>query len=631
MNKDRVARVGDWLFFGLIGLAWIIDVTGGFRAGHGWYRVTVRNPSHALLLAAIVTIVRHILVRRPSLRDRLRTRRLSRPPETAFGTVLFPVHARQIAIAAGAMTLVTLVHLHDQVWMVTGVPDRGDPLLSMWMLGWVAHQIVAHPLHLFDGNMFYPAADTLAYSDATLLPGLIAAPFLWAGVPLAVAYGGLFIASFVAAGVAMFALAYAVTGRMAPALVAGVLYSYFPYRVSTYSHLQMQGIFLMPLALLFLLKALENGRRRDGVLLGAMVALQTLWSFYLGAYLTVGLAVVAAGRWIAGHFDLRRRLGALIAAVVVAAAVIGPYSLPYWRTRSVVGERPRDEVRGYSAKPLDYLDINEMNVLYGRFMRPNGNAERQLFPGVAPVALAAVALLPPVAPIVAVSAAGLLTAFDASLGMNGAVFSWLYDVAPPFRAFRVPARFGMLVGLFLALMASVGLARLLGRWRTSVGARVAFVALAGLSIVEVRPALQLAPLPTSAPPIYHALAADPNAVIVDLPLPQDGSEYWIDPTYLYYSTFHWHRLLNGYSGFEPPWYSRLVVASRELPGDEAVAAFRKAGAQYLVLHEGFCPPGRFQEIALAFERRTDLTLVETRPSSDGETRLYRFTAAGSGF
>ena len=63
-------------------------------------------------------------------------------------------------------------------------------------------------------------------------------------------HGILYVTSFFAAGLTMFALARAVTGQFVPALVAGVLFGFYPYRISTYSHLEMQGVFLMPFALL---------------------------------------------------------------------------------------------------------------------------------------------------------------------------------------------------------------------------------------------------------------------------------------------------------------------------------------------------------------------------------------------
>jgi hypothetical protein len=622
MPNSRIAAVGDSLFFALLGVAFLLDLTGGLRIGRGWYRLSLHDPAHVLGAAVVVVLVRHLIVRHPSMRDRLAARRRARAPSPDLS--LRPLSPRDAAIAGVVMTAATLILLHTQVGMLTGVPDRGDPLLSMWMLAWVAHQLPAHPLHLFDANIFYPAIGTLAYSDATLLPGLICAPFLWAGVPVAVMHGVLFCASFVLAGVMMALLARAVTGRTVPALVAGILFAFSPYRLSTYSHLQMQGVFLMPLALLFLLRTLEHGRRRDGWWLGASVAGQALWSVYLATYLCVGLAVVFAGRWLAGHFQLRARWRALGPAVVVALAILGPYSVPYWMARHAVGERPRDEVRNFSAEASDFLGVNEMDVLYGPIFHRNTIVERQLFPGVAPLVLAAVALVPPVAPLAAVSGAAALVAVDASLGMNGTTFRALYDIAAPVRALRVPARFAAVVGLFLALMSAIGLARLSDRWPTNWLARAATVALIALALVEGLPALELSPPPLTAPGIYRALAADPGAPIVDLPLPQTDAEYWIDPTYMYYSTFHWHPLLNGYSGFVPTWYARLVVASRELPSDDALRVFRQAGARYLVLHREFYHANRYHEITATLDERRDLRLVARENAPEGESSLYQF-------
>jgi len=39
----------------------------------------------------------------------------------------------------------------------------------MWRIGWVQHQLVTDPRHLFDANIFYPLRATLTYSDAMIL------------------------------------------------------------------------------------------------------------------------------------------------------------------------------------------------------------------------------------------------------------------------------------------------------------------------------------------------------------------------------------------------------------------------------------------------------------------------------
>jgi hypothetical protein len=620
----RVARIGDGLFFILIAAALVIDLTGGIRLGRGWYRFTATNPANTVMLALVVVLGRHALVRRPSLRARLAARRMRRLGPGAQAPRLGWPSGREWIVCLVVMAAATGWVLQDQIRTITGVPDRGDPMFSMWRLAWVAHTVFSNPTEFWNANIFYPAPNTFAYSDATLLPGLLAAPLLWAGVPLAAVHGLLFVASFFAAGVTMFLLMRAVTGRALAGLFAGVLFAFYPYRFSTFSHIEMQGVFLMPLALYLLLRVLEGGRTRDGVLLGLTVAAEAFWSLYLGAYLAVGLAVAATVRWVAGHFAVRPRARALGAAALVALALLVPYSGAYWTARDTVGERPRDETRAFSAQPLDYTSINEVNVLYGPYLHRHISAERQLFPGGSAAVFALLALVPPVSPFAAMGAAGGLVAFDASLGLNGAAFTWLYDLASPFRAFRVPARFGMVVGLFVTFLAGLGLARLLDRW-PGKGRTIAAL-LIGFAAFELRPAYDLQPTPTAMPAVYDALPRDRQVVIVDLPLPAHDGEYWIDPMYLYYSTFHWQRLVNGFSGFIPVWYPRLVVAAREFPSDESIAVFRKAGAEFLVVHEEFYAE-RYRGVVDQLDQRRDLELVTARPSHEGEKRLYRLRPA----
>ena len=618
-RRIRIAHALDTLFFVLLITAVVVDVTGGVRIGRGWYRISATDPAHTALLAAGVLLLRHVIVPWPSIRTRLTERRARRGAADA-ALVLTPPTAREWLIALGVMAAATGWVMQDQLRVITGVPDRGDPFFSMWRIGWVAKHFMS-PSALWNANIFYPAPNTFAYSDATLLPGLLAAPLLWMGIPLAAVHGLLYVGSFFAAGLTMFLLVRAVTGRLDAGLFAGILFAFYPYRFSTFSHLEMQGLFLMPLAVYFLLRTLDAGRMRDGVALGLTLTAEALWSLYLGAYLAVGLAVILAVRWLAGHFTWRSRLKALGAGALLTLAILVPYSRPYWTARDIVGDRPRDEARTFSAIPSDYLHINEVNDLYGRVLHKSMTSERQLFPGGSAAVFAIVGLVPPFTPMTAMSAVGAVVAFDASLGLNGAVFTWLYELSSSFRAFRVPARFGTLAGVFITLLAGLGMARAMRR----VPGRAAGVVATGLiafAVFELKPSYELMPTPTTMPAVYDALPDSGDAIIVDIPLPTHDGEYWIDPTYLYYSTFHGRRMLNGFSGFFPVWYPRLVVASREFPSDDSIAVFKKAGAQFAVVHEEFYG-NRWQEIVDAMDKRQDLELLAARPSVAGEKRLYR--------
>jgi hypothetical protein len=93
---------------------------------------------------------------------------------------------------------------------------------------------------------------------------------------------------------------------------------------------------------------------------------------------------------------------------------------------------------------------------------------------------------------------------------------------------------------------------------------------------------------------------------------------------MYLSTFHWHPILNGASGFEPPWYASLVSLSRQFPADAALDALGRQGAEYIVLHESYYRSA-FPRVVAAAEAQPRLEFVGTSTWEEGESRLYRLT------
>src|SRR4029077_10575948 len=85
--------------------------------------------------------------------------------------------ARPVAIVASLGFFVALAVFHT--WPLASRPgvlsrnDNGDAILHEWIMAWVPHQIVRHPLHLFDANIFYPDRYTLAYSDHLFLQSML--------------------------------------------------------------------------------------------------------------------------------------------------------------------------------------------------------------------------------------------------------------------------------------------------------------------------------------------------------------------------------------------------------------------------------------------------------------------------
>jgi hypothetical protein len=336
----------------------------------------------------------------------------------------------------------------------------------------------------------------------------------------------------------------------------------------------------------------------------------------------VSLVVFVIG-WI--YFVKRvdaRALASLGLGVAVAAAVYLPVTLPYWANRTTVGERGTDEVRTYSATGHDYVTAYRQSAVYGTRLWDSNNGERKLFPGTLPIVLGAAALLPPAGPLVAPAAAALAVNVDASLGLHGTIYTVLFNSFPAFRGFRAPARFRGVAGLYLALLTGVATAALARRIDGVWATRVVLTVLGVLLLVDVHPALELQPLWDHAPGIYQ-LITDRRAVLADLPLPWDRDPFWHDPVYMYFSTFHWHPIVNGSSGFTAPWYDQLGALSREFPADQTLDAYRRLGTEYFVLHEGYYGTRTFRRVVSDIEAQPRLQFVDTVTWEEGECRLYR--------
>jgi hypothetical protein len=427
------------------------------------------------------------------------------------------------------------------------------------------------------------------------------------------------------------------------------VFAFLPYRLDHLPHLQLQQTQCLPLAMWAFHRLLRTGRIRDGVLFGALTAGQMLSCTYYALFLVPYMGVVCGTMLIVrrglgpGGALWNRTLVALGAAAAIVCIAMLPVARAYLDARKVVGERGRQEVVDGSATWRNYLAPAEVNALYGkafaRFMQP----ERQLFTGFVVIALAVVALWPTRAFVVSVVrdrgaclayALGALLAFDASLGFNGLTYRALYDYALPFRALRIPARMGLMTGFSLAVVGGFGAARLAGGLRSAWAGRALFAVLGALMLVEYASVpLELFTTQPAPPPAYADIVRDrgdaPTAAIFDFP-----SSSLDDPTYMYYSTFHWQHLVNGYSGFFPRWYAPFVEATRTIPDAAAFSAIRQHGTRYLVIHGERLYGDRYETLIADLDKRGDLHLVSRHPWFDNgkhaEISAYRLLYSADG-
>lgn len=586
----------------------VADSGGGvFRLGG--VRISMQSPWRPLLWALGVGVVRLAIAGRTGPFGRSRaalaqTWGFGAPLDAERGSL---PNLREIALVTIALAVAIAIVFHQQLVDLFSIPDYGDPLFSMWRLAWVAHQVIRDPAHLFDANIFHPLSGTLTYSDSMLLPALVAAPLIWIGVPVGIVYQLLFFGALVLSGAATYLLARGLNFPATASWIAALLFALCQYRIEHYSHLELQVAPWMPLALLGAHRALTDGRPRDFVLLALAVAAQWYSSMYYGLFLTAFAGVFVAVLTVAGRPGWRRPLGA-VAAILLGVALVLPLARVYKSTEAARGTRSESIVRDYSARPLDWLQPNTRSRWYRDVHVVKREGERELFPNVTPMVLAGAGLLPPLTPTRLALLVGGLFAFDGSLGFNGHWYPVAYEHLSPMKSMRVPARLAILVHLSLALLAGVGAGRLVDRVRSPSGRQAALGIISIVFVVEAMPDLRLVPLWREPPSLYASLGPDSGAILFEYPVHPHAHYFGENLPYMYFSTWHWTKMVNGYSGFAPSSYHDLAVASGGFPEGASVTYLQGAGVTHVGLH-----------CALWFDNACEVTM--RRLEADSRFRL----------
>jgi hypothetical protein len=530
------------------------------------------------------------------------------------------------------------------LYLGTKVAAHQDPYLSIWRLGWIAHALRGDPRHFFDANIFYPNARTLAYSDATLLEGALAAPWFWADVNPLLVYNILLLAGIASSGIGMFVLVRYLTGNADAALVSATIFTLVPYRVEHFMHLELQWTAWMPLTLWAVHRVFDEGSIRTGLLVGALVWLQMMSSVYYGAFLGCMVVTVALLLSISQPGKAARAVGPFCAGALLLAPLAAAYAWPYVANARVLGPRAPGEVSDFSAQAASYLAAPEQNWLWGWTAFQFRGNELHLFPGLIPILLAAVALGSGRRRLVWIYLATCAAAVELSLGLNGTVYNWLYDRVWALQGFRAPSRFAILACCCLAVLAGIGfetLQRLVrsggnlsadcsaeapsaqaeGR-STKVGRSALLVGVLVLIGIECGSApMRLMDVPTQVPDVYKFLRTARQSVVVELPI----VDWDFDPQYMFWSIFHWQPLVNGYSGYVPSGYTRTLARMRTFPDENAIARLKDLNVRYILVHETFYQTDDRTSLMMQLARRSDMVWAGKYRDWIGSTEVFELT------
>jgi hypothetical protein len=168
-------------------------------------------------------------------------------------------------------------------------------------------------------------------------------------------------------------------------------------------------------------------------------------------------------------------------------------------------------------------------------------------------------------------------------------YYFLYFLFPGFDGLRVPPRFIVFVMLGLAVLSAWALAGFMRQEAPRARNLLIPFFMGVLLIVEyisIPFPLARAQKKEEIPPIYASVQKLPEkTVMLKFPMPREN-QYIFDSETMYYSIYHWNRLVNGYSGYFPPGYRIIREAMEFFPSRETFALLGDLGVEYVLVHVG---------------------------------------------
>jgi hypothetical protein len=420
------------------------------------------------------------------------------------------------------------------------------------------------------------------------------------------------LASFVLAGFLTFLLLDRLQCGFLAALFGGYVFAFSPERVwiAFAGHAGRAQNWILPLTALCLLNARQTRSARWAVAAGATIATAAFFDAYLGLFaLVLALVFLAVDAILA-----RRRVHVLRRSAIVFAAAFVPLLVPLavWQANpaqvsGALGRSPRD-IELFDARLTEYLLPSERHPVFGSSVRtyferhPEARNfdENTLFVGYATLALAGVGLVGLVtsrrrrltdaqrygalaATALVVTAFVMSRVYLVDLGgfrMPGPAF-FLEQITVAYRAF---ARFGVLVGLGLVILASIGLGRLVRRrWPTIV--------VFALVVFELAPGppLQLFRTDDRSPEIEW-LDRHPGGIVANYPLYEayglpDGTPIaTMRARAAFFQIRHGHPLFDG-AKLDGTRAHELRIIASDLTNPSTPEVLAARGVRFIVVHD----------------------------------------------
>jgi hypothetical protein len=174
---------------------------------------------------------------------------------------------------------------------------------------------------------------------------------------------------------------------------------------------------------------------------------------------------------------------------------------------------------------------------------------------------------------------GPVIQFNKTVSLPG-LYAVLHNFFPGYDGIRVPARIFIMISISVSLFAGIGLSKIkhnLAKLLIIILA-VAEYLVVPLSVTSIEVGMN------KIPQVYVWLSQQKDDFVI-AEFPMAGRDVlWQDARYMYYSIYHWKKLINGYSSYVPPDNILLREYLAEGPVTSVPEILRSYNVKYAIVH-----------------------------------------------
>lgn len=197
-----------------------------------------------------------------------------------------------------------------------------------------------------------------------------------------------------------------------------------------------------------------------------------------------------------------------------------------------------------------------------------------------------------------------IVSFILSLGPLGGLFVLFDKFLPGFAGMRAPHRIFRMGLIAAGVLSAISIKRLTEAGRLSV---LIILLLTIAEYYNYPLMIYKVPSENELPPVYKWLEEQRgDYAVIEIPLQKPDKYYknieekrrdlLIQTQYMYFSTFHNKKLVNGYSSFVPEWYMKLTEVMMGFPDEVSLFKLKQMGVRYIIIHKTLLSPAQLAVI-----------------------------------